>query len=424
MTNKNLEMKKPSALCQVLYYSDYTKKEQANLSPLQFDLIDVVFKFVSTTLELEKVDTESLDEWASINHFEIELKDIASMLGRYKNGYYEQIVDNLLSISKIQVLTNTLYKDKSYDSVLYHFIRKIAWNKDKQTTNKSIKVWLEPEILHMFLSIKRYYTIYHLQIQFGLKSRYSKALYVTLKDYDNIGGKTLNFQHLQRMMMVDTVERPNLKSWSNFNRDLLKRTVKEINSKSDIFITYTPIKERDENNKLTVTNVKFELKKQKSILVDYTDPSQQVVIEATPQLSRAEQKLEDLAQKQIEAAKIFGTIIKNEKQYKRKVIENLLDSGVDVDAIVELEDIMDELRTTFHEEKNDKHQLMIIENFNGEPIVSVSNEYLIYSPVNKLNITKTVKETISVINNLKQNGNNFILKETSTKVSDLEFSYL
>ncbi len=422
MSVQSLEIKKPSELCQVLYYSDFTKKEQANLTPLQIDLVEVIFLYVSETLEIEKITNANLVEWTALNHFEFDLQSIASTLGRYNNNYYEQIVNNLAELSKFQVLTNTLHKNKSQESILYHFIRKISWIQDKKTTNKSIKLWLEPELLSMFLNIKNYYTKFSLQLQFGLKSKYSKLLYPLLKDYEGVDAKTIDFTILQGLINVDVVARPNLATWSHFNRDLLKRTVKEINDKSDIFVTYTPIKERDENKKLKVTKIKFEMKKQKSILLDYTIDDNN---EGAPtELSRAELKLNEIANKQIEEAKIFGTVIKNEKRYKQTVIKNLIEEGLDVDSIIELEDIIEDLRVSFSEQRNSTHQLMAVENYDGHAVMSISNNYLMYSPVDKINITKTVKETILRINNLKQSGKTFKLIETSTKVSELEFSYL
>jgi len=255
-----------------------------------------------------------------------------------------------------------------------------------------------------------------------MNSKYSKLLYPLAKDYNGVDSKTIDFQLLLQLLNVDVIKRPNLATWSHFNRDLLKRTVKEINDKSDIIIDYTPIKERDENNKLKVTKVKFDIKKQKSILLDYSI-TDDTIIEEVP-ATRAEIKLEELAQQKIAEARIFGTVIKNEKRYKATVIDNLINEGLDVEAIIDLEDMVEELKYSFQSQKNDKMQLLVLENYEGHSIVSISNEYTLYSPVDKISITKTAKETILRINNLKQEGKAFTIRETGTKVSGLEFSYL
>lgn len=424
MHDKILEIKKPSELCQVLYYSDFTKKEQANITPLQIDLIEVIFFNVAETLELEKLDAEQIDEWSSLNHFEFDLQTIAKTLGRYENGFYDPIVSNLQELSQIQVLTNTLHKNKSRESVLYHFIRKMAWEQDSSNGKRSIKIWLEPELLGMFLNIKNYYTTFALQIRFGLKSKYSKLLYSILKDYNGVNSKTIDFSILPRLLNVDVIDRPNLSTWSHFNRDLLKKTVKEINDKSDIFITYTPIKERDENNKLKVDRIKFDIKSQKSILLDYTINNKADDPTEIYEMSRAELKLDDMATKKMEEAIVFGTKVKCKKSYKATVIKNLIQEGIDIDSIIEMADILEEIKANFISLKNNMNQLIVVENYQGQAIVSISNDYLLFSPVDKINVSKTVKETISMINNLNNNGKSFKLIETPTKVSELEISYL
>lgn len=422
MINKSIEIRKPSELCQVLYYNNFTKKEPAILTSLQVDLVDVIFKFIATTLEMEKVTDETMYDWISLNHFEINLQDIASLLRKYDNNYYAKIVSNLTELAKVQVLSNTLHKNKSSEMLLFHFIRKISWVQDKKTTNKKIKLWVEPDLIKMFLNLKNHYTEYSLQIQFGMNSKYSKLLYPLTKDYNGVDSKTIDFELLQQLLNVDVITRPNLANWSHFNRDLLKRTVKEINEKSDIILTYTPIKERDENNKLKVTKVKFDIKKQKSILLDYSI-ADTTIIEEVP-ATRAEIKLEELAQQKMSEARIFGTVIKNEKRYKATVIDNLIEEGLDIESIIELEDYVVELKESFLSVNNNKNQLMVLENYEGHLIISISNDFLLYSPVDKVSITKTAKETISRINNLKQEGILFTLRETDIKVSGLEFSYL
>ena len=195
--NKNLELRKPSELCQVLFYNDFSKEEFASLSPIQVDLIGTMFFFVSDIMSKQQLTEDEIYEWASLNHFEINLQSISEVLGKYKNGYYVEIVKNLQELSKIQVLTNTLHKNKTQESTLFHFLRKISWTKDKQTTSKRVKVWIEPELLAMFLNVKSYYTKFSLQIQFGLKSKYSKLLYELLKDYSGSGEKIIEYHYLR-----------------------------------------------------------------------------------------------------------------------------------------------------------------------------------------------------------------------------------
>ena len=67
----NLELKKPSELCQVLFYSDFNKKDYAYLTSLQIDLVSTIFYLISDVMNKQKLVESDIFDWSSINHFEI-----------------------------------------------------------------------------------------------------------------------------------------------------------------------------------------------------------------------------------------------------------------------------------------------------------------------------------------------------------------
>lgn len=430
----NLELKKPSELCQVLFFSDFTKKEYAQMSSLQIDLTSTIFYLISDVMNKQNLTQADIFEWSSLNHIEINLQSIAELLGKYENGYYEPIVTNLQELSKIQVLTNTLHKNKEQEQILFHLIRKISWLKDKQTTSKRVKVWIEPELLMMFHNVNKMYTSFYLQIQYGLNSKYSKLLYEVLKDYANLGELTLDFTVLRALMNIDTIDKPEWDKWSAFNRDILKRAVQEVAEKSDIHVTYEPVKDRLVK-KLEVTKVKFIIKKQKSILIDYDGPENTfdadtfVVSDAEvpdTELSPVELKFKQIAQKRMEQAKMIGTIIKSEKKYLEAIIRTLKEDGIDASGMVAVDCILDDIRRQYYDVKSSNtHHLIVLDSYDPRhPVVSISRDYLLYSPVDRVIITKTVEETINKINIFKSNGGQFKLLETPGYVEELNISYL
>lgn len=428
----NLELKKPSELCQVLFFSDFNKQEYAQLTSMQIDLASTLFYLISEVMNKQKITEADIFEWSSLNHFEINLQTISDMLGKYDNGYYEPIVHNLQELAKVQVLTNTLHKNKEQEQTLFHLIRKISWLKDQKTTHKRVKVWIEPELLIMFHNVNKMYTSFYLQIQYGLNSKYSKLLYEILKDYSNLGELVIEYNVLQKLLNVDINEKPDLEKWSIFNRDILKRAVKEVSDKSDISITYDPIKERVVK-KLEVNKVKFNIKKQKSILIDYDDYNNNLEIDtcvvadniASVVMNPEEAKLYELARKRMEKAILFGTVVKNEKRYLATIIDNLKESEIDVSGMIVLDNILNEVKSSFVDEKNNKNQLIVLDGYDRKhPVIALSQEYLLYSPVERVNITQTIEETINKVNLFKSNGGEFKLIETPGYVDELEISYL
>ena len=431
--NNIIELKKPSELCQVLFFSDFTKKEYAHLTSLQIDLASTLFYLISDVINTHNLSDEDIFQWSSLNHIEINLQTISNLLGKYSNGYYEPIVSNLHELSKIQVLTNTLHKNKEQEQILFHLIRKISWVKDKHTSNKKVKVWIEPELLMMFRNVNKMYTSFYLQIQYGLNSKYSKLLYEILKDYANLGEITLDFDVLKALLNVDVDEKPDWGKWSTFNRDILKRAVHEVSEKSDITVCYEVIKAR-EIKKLEVTKVKFFIKKQKSILIDYDSMHNKIETDTCvvsdvhvkdKELSAVELKFYELAMRRMEHTKLLGTVVRNEKNYIAAIIEKMKSDNVDVVSMVELDTIISNIKSNIQNEKSDKNQLLVLHNYDAKyPIVSISNEYLLYSPVDKVNITKTASETINNINTFINAGGIFKLITTPGYVTDLSISYI
>lgn len=404
------------------------------MTPLQIDLTSTLFYLISDVMNKQNLTQADIFEWSSLNHFEINLQTIAELLGKYENGYYEPIVSNLQELSKIQVLTNTLHKNKEQEQILFHLIRKISWLKDKQTTSKRVKVWIEPELLMMFHNVNKMYTSFYLQIQYGLNSKYSKLLYEVLKDYAKLGELTLDFTVLRALMNIDTVDKPEWDKWASFNRDILKRAVQEVSEKSDIHVTYEPVKDRLVK-KLEVSKVRFIIKKQKSILIDYDgfdkgfDADTFIVSDNDGSgipISPVELKYQQIARKRMEQAKMIGTIIKSETKYLEAIIKSLKEDGVDAAGMVEVDDILERIKNEYsHVDIRNDHHLIVLDNYDPRyPVVAISRDYLLYSPVDRVNLAKTVEETINKINIFKSNDGKFNILKTPGYVDELDISYL
>ena len=431
----NLELKKPSELCQVLFYSDFNKKDYAYLTSLQIDLVSTIFYLISDVMNKQKLEESDIFEWSSINHFEINLQTIAEMIGKYENGYYEPIVQNLQELSKVQVLTNTLHKNKTTEFSLFHLIRKISWLKDKQTTNRRVKIWIEPELLTLFHNVNKMHSSFYLQIQYSLGSKYSKLLYELLKDYSNLNEFLIDFSILKALLNVDNKDNPSIDNWSIFNRDILKRAVKEVSEKSDINVEYEPIKNIIDGKK-QVDKIKFTIIKQKSKLIDYDlNPALKEYITDTLVVSSEsktddynplELKLIELARKKMEKAKVFGTVVQNEQKYIQAIVEQLKRENIDIEGMVEMDKILNSVKKQFQPNKiNSTNQLIILDYYDPKyPLVTLSHEYLLYSPIDRVNITQTIEDTINKINEFKDKGGQFKLIQTPEYVDELEISYL
>jgi plasmid replication initiation protein len=82
-----------------------------------------------------------------------------------------------------------------------------------------------------------------------MKSEYSIHLYEILKSYENLGTYTVELEELKQLLMLsDKYDR-----YDNFRTKIIETALKEINEKTDIIISYKPIREGRTIKKLRFT---------------------------------------------------------------------------------------------------------------------------------------------------------------------------
>ena len=134
----------------------------------------------------------------------------------------------------------------------------------------------------------------------------------------------------------------------------------------------------------------------------------------------------ELARKKMEKAKVFGTVVQNEQKYIQAIVEQLKRENIDIEGMVEMDKILNSVKKQFQPNKiNSTNQLIILDYYDPKyPLVTLSHEYLLYSPIDRVNITQTIEDTINKINDFKDKGGQFKLIQTPEYVDELEISYL
>jgi len=376
-----LEINKPSELCQVLYFTDYKKMVYAQLTPTQIDLMNVITyqarkHFISKKIELNY-------DYASVM-IELELKEVSEYFNKYKHNDYHQLIEQLNGLRKLDIVFNVLKKNKYMETTLTSFIHELTISKHKENNKKIVKVHISTKVLGLFLDVKKLFTKMHLQIQFSMKSKYSKLLYELLKDYEGINSKIIDYDLLIGLINAGHSERYN--TFSYFNNDILKKAIKEINDKSDIKVSYEPIKERPDGGRLQVTKIKFMMKKQKCDLIDNQEPE----LSIEEQIKYNKKKV--ITEQRLKQAKQFQEI-KNEDAWIKKTIESITDEFLEQqDKIESAKEQIDNINI---KDYTDKLSIKY-----GD-IIGLDKYKLIYIfDESKPSITNNANETLDILSNL------------------------
>lgn len=386
MTKKVLtelcEIHKPSALCQTVFYENSKNEPLAYLPAIQIDLVNALIYLI-----WEQINTNSTkysENNDSIKSFDIELKSVTDMLGKYQKDY-APIIQLLTDLQKYVVKINMLDKDSSVinkSSIV--LIPKISWSEESGQIRKTVKIWFDSEILNFFVKKNKVFAKLYLKIQFSFVSKYSKLLYEILKDYEKVGN-TITFDNLILLLNVKTEGTKN-SEWSSFRPHILEKAIDEINEKADIKVSYEPIKERpSENDRLQVTKVRFNVEKQtNSRLVELG--LVQPAIENNKYYNKSKLKLDKLVNngyKVIDEEKwIESDIKKNSERY---------DAEIRIDSW---------MASTDEEAKNHVFKLIASSVDDcDDPMVCI-DDYKIIGLFSRDAFTKNPQETIELLNGI------------------------
>jgi len=371
-----LEINKPSELCQVVCM-DENKNLTGELTATQMDLMNLLL-YKSREL-IVKNQIEKVDEFFNI---EIELHYFNSILGKNTNSDYKRIVEHLTNLKRQLFVINALGKNKDIESTVTSFVHKMTFSRHKDNYKKLARIILDGEIINLVINTKKYFSKMFLKIQFDMVSKYSKALYELLKDYEGIRTITIDLQLIFGLLNVDISKKTNIK-WSTFRPNILEKAVNEINEKSDIKVSYEPIKEKIPGQRKQVTKIKFNINKQPESRLQELGLIEEPIT-SLPFYNKSKSKLDKLVKNGYnvidEDMWIETDIKKNEDRY---------DAEVRIDKW---------LKETYQEVRNDIYKILAESLDDCEDPMAVIEDYRIVGLFTKEVFTKTPKETIDLLN--------------------------
>lgn len=213
-------------------------------------------------------------------------------------------------------------------------------------------------------------------------SKYSKALYEILKDYENIKNISINMDLLYGLLNVN-INKPSNTAWSTFRVNILEKAITEINEKSDILVSYEPIKEKLDGQRLQVTKIKFNIEKQPESRLQELGLIQES-IQSHKFYNKSKAKLETLVQNGYtvidEEMWIETDIKKNEERYDA---ETRIDTWLKETSQQDKQMVYERLASSFDD--------------CDDPMV-VIDSYKIVGLFSKDSFTKNPIETIAMMN--------------------------
>lgn len=369
------EINKPSYLTQIVYYDSKTNTITP-INPAHLDLVNSMYYIINKSMKMDTIDAaakqrilECEDDDTGSEAFEIKMKDISTMTGKYTNSEYGYLIEKIHELRHIDVVINALNKDKNMTRTTASVIGNIN---EVLGDNKSIKAEFPRILVKSYYNTQKYFKKHYLTIQFSLRSKYAKLLYELAKDYEGLeGGKNIELSLLQKLLNVTT---ESMLAPSRFKAHVLKRTVEEINEATDIKIEWSMTKVKNEY----IVNIK-------SIKQDDAKLSELGLIESAittnPHYARSNEKLNKMIER--------GYTIQNKDAW---IAEDINRNGINYEAM----DNIDEFNQTEQSAKNEFFGNMAKMLKAQDPIINIEN-YIIKEIFGTKTYSNDAKETYDLI---------------------------
>jgi len=196
-------------------------------------------KIVLTMASLVQPEDEDF-KWYRLNigHF-------AEILGGNNHDYREMVE----SVHHLMEKVVTIYIDGN-EFLKTHWIQS---SKGLITGGSYVDVSFEPKLKPFFLHLKEQFTTYKLKNVMQLKSSYSIRIYELMKQYQNLGRRTITIENLRNMLGITPKE---YRLYGHFKNKVILVAHREINEKTDILFEFKEIKLSRKVNELEFTITK------------------------------------------------------------------------------------------------------------------------------------------------------------------------
>lgn len=171
-----------------------------------------------------------------------DLKDLCQILNvNIQGSNYLKFRDSIQKIADTSFWLKIDGKDK-----LYRWLDDIEIEQNTTT----VKVKFDEDLKPFLLELKNSFTQYQLENVICFDSKYSFRLYEILKSYSFIGKFTISVNELKQKLLIEN----QYERFTIFKSKVLNKAIEEINSYTDLNITYNLIRQNR-----TITDIEFEI---------------------------------------------------------------------------------------------------------------------------------------------------------------------
>lgn len=193
-----------------------------------YGLVNAKFKLTAAEANFIYILMEKIhQDDEEFKFYEMSKKEIENILGCKQNYVQLDLLTDKLMEKVLRIDT-----EKGWEKYTWFSSMKYVKNAG------IIKVKISEDLKPHLLNLKDRFVPCELEYLLSFKSIYSKRTYELLIEYKKIGTRTIKVEDMQEMFQVPK----SLLVFADFKRYVLEVALKEINEKTDLNFSYTPIK--------------------------------------------------------------------------------------------------------------------------------------------------------------------------------------
>lgn len=183
--------------------------------------------------------------------FSMTVNEFSNFLGIDNKDYeFNRTLKRKCKILNNKDIEMNLGTKENPDWLFFHWFEYIRYIPGTATIKMKFSPVLEPYLLNL----KETYTKYRLGYVINFKSEYSFRFYEIMKQYEQIGERTVTIDEIKELLMID---KEKYTKYSHLKAKVIQKAIEEINKYSDIKINL----EKEEKERKKVVGLVFSINK-------------------------------------------------------------------------------------------------------------------------------------------------------------------
>ncbi len=301
-------------------------------------------------------------------------------------GYTDLNINNILTLlDQLTTRVATIYYrlENGRQMEKGAFLNKYTVTSTDNDINKRITLWINADLVNVLQKNTHLFESFYKHARFEIKGKYSTMIY----DYFNgkgHGKEVFLIDEFAQLMDFDLTT--SKWEWSRLNSNILKRASKELNEKTDLHIDYDKVKTSAGGRiQTTQVEVSYYTAKGEADFSEYFKP--QLLMDRKVEYYVEKWVLEKFATVQQFKDK---SAIANPDAYLAKMRREAMKDRAEVEAKIEVQEWSNAIKYEYVNEDG----LVGIIDFNKHDFVTVNNDYKLFDPMTKEELSTSARDTV------------------------------